>query len=150
MNIGANYEIVICQENRCHGRAPGTYLLRRSMRILPLLLISGAVSWCQNTGGRNARPATPTPVSGLLNVLMQSVNPDQAMKDVRTIWDTDRWFTFPKFEETARNVAGILRRAGLEDVEIGNAPADGVTQAGFWTEPLAWDVHVGTLEIVEQ
>jgi hypothetical protein len=43
----------------------------------------------------------------------------------------------------------MMRRAGLEDVEIGNAPADGVTQAGFWTQPLAWDVRVGTLEIVE-
>ena len=71
------------------------------------------------------------------------------MADVRTIWETDRWFTFPKFEETAKNVAGIMRRAGLEDVEIVNPPADGVTQAGFWTMPMAWDVKVGTLEIVE-
>ena len=71
------------------------------------------------------------------------------MADVRTIWETDRWFTFPKFEETAKNVAAIMRRAGLEDVEIVNPPADGVTQAGFWTMPMAWDVKVGTLEIVE-
>jgi hypothetical protein len=42
-----------------------------------------------------------------------------------------------------------MRRAGLEDVEIASAPADGITQGGFWTEPLAWDVHTGTLEIVE-
>ena len=85
----------------------------------------------------------------MLTLLRAETNPDQATRDVSTIWDTDRWFTFPKFEETAKNVAAIMRRAGLEDVEIGNAPADGVTQAGFWTEPLAWDVHVGTLEIVE-
>ena len=45
---------------------------------------------------------------------------------MRAIWETDRWFTFPKFEETAKNVAAIMRRAGLEDVEIGNPPADGV------------------------
>jgi hypothetical protein len=80
---------------------------------------------------------------------MEATNPNQAARDVRAIWETDRWFTFPKFEETAKNVAAIMRRAGLEDVEIGNAPADGVTQAGFWTEPLAWDVHNATLEIVE-
>jgi hypothetical protein len=85
----------------------------------------------------------------LIEQVAQAVNPDQAAKDVRTIWETDRWFTFPKFAETARSVAAILRRAGLDDVEIGNVPADGVTQAGFWTEPLAWDVHTGTLEIVE-
>jgi len=76
-------------------------------------------------------------------------NPDQAVRDVQTIWDTDRWFTFPKFEQTAEHVAAIMRRAGLEDVEVGRPPADGVTQGGFWTMPLAWDVKVGTLEIVE-
>ena len=99
--------------------------------------------------GQNRAPSTPSPVSKLLRTLLDSANPDQAMRDVRAIWETDRWFTFPKFEETAKNVAAMMRRAGLEDVEIGNAPADGVTQAGFWTQPLAWDVRVGTLEIVE-
>src|SRR5436190_19080346 len=96
-----------------------------------------------------ARGAAPAPVSQLLQTLRESTNPDQAVRDVRTIWETDRWFTFPKFEETAKNVAAIMRRAGLEDVEIGNPPADGVTQGGFWTLPLAWDVKVGTLEIVQ-
>jgi hypothetical protein len=84
-----------------------------------------------------------------LRVLREEINPDQAARDVRTIWETDRWFTFPKFEETAKNVAAMLQRAGVEDVEIRNPPADGVTQAGYWTMPLAWDVKVGTLEIVE-
>src|SRR6185503_13537749 len=65
------------------------------------------------------------------------------------MWETDRWFNFPKFEETAKNVAAIMKRAGLEDVEIGNPPADGVTQGGFWTMPLAWDIKTGTLEILD-
>jgi Peptidase family M28 len=126
-------------------------------RSIGIALAAGAMlAWGQNAGGgRGGRggaaraPAITSPVSKLLQTLLESVNPDQAVRDVHTIWETDRWFTFPKFEETAKNVAAILRRAGLEDVEIANAPADGVTQAGFWTEPLAWDVHVGTLEIVE-
>jgi hypothetical protein len=123
--------------------------------MLPvLLLFATPAAWGQNAGpGRDnsARraSATASPVSRLLQTLIEATSPDQAVRDVHTIWETDRWFTFPKFEETAKNVAAIMRRAGLEDVEIGNAPADGVTQAGFWTEPLAWDVHVGTLEIVE-
>jgi hypothetical protein len=90
-----------------------------------------------------------SPVSKLLAVLQRETNSDQVMEDVRTIWKTDRWFTFPKFEETAKSVAAIMRRSGLEDVEIGNGPADGVTQSGFWTMPLAWDIKVGTLEIVD-
>jgi hypothetical protein len=90
-----------------------------------------------------------SPVSKLLAMLQRETNADQVMEDVRTIWETDRWFTFPKFEETAKSVAAIMRRSGLEDVEIGNGPADGVTQSGFWTMPLAWDIKVGTLEIVD-
>jgi hypothetical protein len=88
-------------------------------------------------------------VASLVTLLRNETRSDQAVKDVQTIWDTDRWFTFPKFEETAEHVAAIMRRAGLEEVEIGRPPADGVTQGGFWTMPLAWDVKVGTLEIVE-
>jgi hypothetical protein len=71
------------------------------------------------------------------------------MQDMRRIWETDRWFTFPKFDQTARNVAGMLRRAGLEQIEVVQPPADGVTQYGFWTMPLAWDANQATLEIVE-
>jgi len=118
------------------------------MRLLPvLLLLTIATGSGQNRGART--PAANSPLSPLLRTLMEATNPDQAVRDVHTIWETDRWFTFPKFEETAKNVAAIMRRAGLEDVEIANAPADGVTQGGFWTEPLAWDVHNATLEIVE-
>ncbi len=93
--------------------------------------------------------AQTSPVSKLLTMLQRETNSDQVMEDVRTIWKTDRWFTFPKFEETAKSVAAMMRRSGLEDVEIGNGPADGVTQSGFWTMPLAWDLSVGTLEIVD-
>ena len=116
------------------------------MSKLALLLIV----CCLVMSGQRAR-TTPANgmVSRLLRTLLEETNPDQAVRDVHTIWETDRWFTFPKFEETAKNVAAIMRRAGLEDVEIGSPPADGVTQGGFWTMPLAWDVKVGTLEIVE-
>ncbi len=71
------------------------------------------------------------------------------MQDMRRLWETDHWFTFPKFEQTAQNVAAMMRRAGLEGVEIVNPPADGVSQFGYWTMPLAWDVKQATLEIVE-
>lgn len=113
------------------------------------LLAASLAAFGQGRGAAARATAPSSPLTTLLGTLLQSVNPDQAMKDVLTLWGNDRWFTFPKFEETARNYAAILRRAGLEDIEVGNVPADGVTQAGFWTEPLAWDVHTGTLEIVD-
>src|ERR1041385_373997 len=118
-------------------------------RVL-MLALAGAALLCGQTGsGRGVTRPSPSPLTKLLDTLREATNPDQAVRDVKTIWETDRWFTFPKFEETAKNVAAIMRRAGLEDVEIGSTPADGVSQGGFWTMPLAWDVKVGTLEIVD-
>jgi hypothetical protein len=98
--------------------------------------------------GRSRGPNGPSPVTNLLTLLYENVNSAEAMTHVRRLWETDRWFDFAHFQETAKNVAEIMRQAGLDDVQIGYAPADGVTQAGFWTEPLAWDAHAGTLEIV--
>src|SRR2546430_4827081 len=117
-------------------------------KLLPLLVIASTVLCGQSPGGRGGAARSPSPLTRLLQTLSETVTPDQAVRDVRTIWETDRWFTFPKFEETARNVAAIIRRAGLEAVKIGNPPADGVTQGGYWTMPLAWDVKVGTLEML--
>jgi hypothetical protein len=122
--------------------------MQRLTSLIAALVILWPSASLLAQGGRG-RGAATSPVSELLTLLRAEVDPDQALRDVRTIWETDRWFTFPKFEETARNVADIMRRAGLEDVEIGRPPADGVAQAGFWTMPLAWDAKVGTLEIVE-
>jgi hypothetical protein len=68
---------------------------------------------------------------------------------MRTVYSTDRWFTFPKFEETTRYLAEEMKGAGLQQIEVGGARADGRQQAGFWTMPLAWDVRRATLEIVE-
>jgi hypothetical protein len=116
------------------------------MRRLALIFVAG----CLVMSGQRPRSAPANGVvSKLLRTLVEETNPDQATRDVQAIWETDRWFTFPKFEETAENVAAMMRRAGLPDVEIGSPPADGVSQGGFWTMPLAWDVKVGTLEIVE-
>src|SRR3954454_3113453 len=98
--------------------------------------------------GRARGAQGSSPVTNLLTLLYANVNSAEAMTNVRKMWETDRWFDFAHFQDTAKNVADIMRQAGLDDVQIGYAPADGVTQAGFWTEPMAWDAHVGTLEIV--
>lgn len=106
-------------------------------RISILLLLAGAV-----------RAEAPG-VADLVRLLREQASGDQALRDVRTIWTTDRWFTFPKFHETAGHVTAMMNRAGLENVEIINPPADGVTQYGYWTMPMAWDVKEARLEIVE-
>ena len=84
------------------------------MRKVALLLLIRVVVW-----GRNS-----VAVSRLLQTLREETSADQAVRDLQTIRETDRWFTFPKFEETAKNVAAIVRRAGrrLTQVVFGPCP----------------------------
>jgi hypothetical protein len=84
----------------------------------------------------------------LVHQIGSAVDSDHAMETMRRVWETDRWFTFPKFGETAEYLKSTMTAAGLRDVELLDAPADGVTQAGYWTMPLAWDVKHARLEIV--
>jgi hypothetical protein len=86
---------------------------------------------------------------GLVRTIQAEVKPDAAMAYVRDIHATDRWFTFPKFRTTAEYLSRAMAGIGLSDVEILSAPADGVTQYGFHTMPLAWDARRARLEIVE-
>jgi hypothetical protein len=79
------------------------------MRKFVLVLLAGSIVL---SGQRTRTAPANGVVSKLLRTLLEETNPEQAERDVRAIWETDRWFTFPKFEETAKNVAAIMRRAG--------------------------------------
>src|SRR6266568_2439530 len=89
-----------------------------------------------------------TPVEAVLDEVRSRVKPDEAMGYMRAVYSTDRWYTFPKFQETADYLKAQMIAAGLQKVELLGAPADGVTQAGYWTEPLAWDVKNARLELL--
>ena len=96
--------------------------------------------------------AAPSPTSSLVRLISEiqaEVNPAEAMDVMRRVYSTDRWFNFKKFRETADYLKGAMQQIGLARVEIGLPPADGVTQAGFWTMPLAWDAKQARLEIVD-
>lgn len=85
----------------------------------------------------------------LVDRISSEVRTDELMTVMRETWETDRWFTFPKFEETARNLSRTMEEAGLRQIEIVNPPADGKTQFGYWTMPLAWDAKQARLEIID-
>ncbi|MFN7919038.1 MAG: alpha/beta hydrolase-fold protein [Bryobacteraceae bacterium] len=87
-------------------------------------------------------------LSKRLDTLEREVRPQEAMAWVRQVYATDRWFTFPKFDETAEFLRRTLESIGLERVEIVRPPADGKTQFGFWTMPMAWDARSATLELL--
>jgi hypothetical protein len=100
-----------------------------------------------------ALPAASSPdavaLDPLIATIRAEVKPEHAMDVMRRVYSTDRWFTFPKFAETALYLKSEMQSAGLEQVELGEPLADGVTQYGFWTMPLAWDAKRARLEIVE-
>src|SRR5215813_585773 len=98
--------------------------------------------------GHDPGPSGPSPVTDLLKLLLANVNSAEAFTNMEAIWATDRYFDFARFQQTAKNVAEMMRQAGLDGVQIGQGPADGVTQSGFWTQPMAWDALSATLEIV--
>ncbi len=115
----------------------------RVFRVAVLILLCAPIAF-------SAPPAGP---AAELHTLIQDVRtemlPEQAMEYMRSIYSTDRWFNFAKFQETADYLKLQMQKMGLQQVEIGTPPADGVTQFGFWTMPMAWDVKEATLEIVE-
>ena len=95
-------------------------------------------------------PAAAWPQVNVVTVLDQvraGVKTGEAMGYMREVYATDRWFTYSKFQQTAEYLKRALTEAGLRNVEILNAPADGVTQFGFWTVPLAWEVKQARLEL---
>jgi peptidase M28-like protein len=90
----------------------------------------------------------PAPLGQLIRAIRSEMQPEQAMNFMRHVYSTDRWFTFPKFQETAEYLKDSMKEIGLEDIEMLGAPADGSSQSGFWTMPLAWDVKSARLQIV--
>src|SRR5579859_1616352 len=87
-------------------------------------------------------------VENVLDQVRAGVKPEQAMDYMRRVYSTDRWFTFPKFQQTAEYLKQAMTDAGLQKVELLGAPADGVTQVGYWTEPMAWDAKQARLELI--
>ena len=81
--------------------------------------------------------------------IASELHQNEAMDFMRRMYSFDHWSTFPKFQESAEYLEKSMNAIGLRQVELLSAPADGTSQFGYWTEPLAWDVKQGRLEIVD-
>lgn len=97
----------------------------------------------------SAFAAERSPLTPVVSAIQSAVEPDRAMDTMRSIYSTDHWFTFPKFEQTAQYLSRRLSEGGLSSVQILGAPADGKSQFGYWTMPLAWDVKSARLDVLE-
>jgi hypothetical protein len=85
----------------------------------------------------------------VIKIVRNEVKPETAMDYMRSVYANDRYFTFPAFEQTSKYLGSTMKAIGLEQTEIVHAPADGVTQVGYWTMPLAWDAKSARLEILD-
>lgn len=94
-------------------------------------------------------PRTDPGLSRAIEVIRNAVNRNEAMDFAVGLYKKDRWGNFAKFQESADYLQRTMNQIGLRHVELRSAPADGVTQFGFWTMPLAWDVKQARLEIAE-
>jgi len=125
-------------------------VLRNALLLGGLSVALGLGLAARSTPAGQAPDSSPSSGLDLLIAAVRAdLRPEEAMDVMRKVYSTDRWFNFEKFGETAQYLLRVLRQFGLENVEVVRAPADGVTQVGFWTMPLAWDVKSGRLEIVD-
>lgn len=92
--------------------------------------------------------AESSPLSAAARKILSRIDAGRALETVDLVYASDRYFTFPSFERTTGILQKRLAASGLTEIELGAAPADGHSQAGFWTMPLAWDVDTATLDIV--
>ena len=106
------------------------------------------LGWALCSAGGSAAPSSAR-FEKAMSEIQAELKAEEAMRIMRRVYTTDRYFTFPRFGQTAAYLKSEMLNLGLRNVQIVNAPADGVTQVGFWTMPLAWDAKSARLEILD-
>ncbi len=109
--------------------------------LLILLLLPGAA--------HTQTPRTDPQLEKIVGEVRAAVNANEAMDFVSEMHAIDRWSDFARYQESARYLQKKMVALGLRNVEFLSAPADGTSQFGWWTMPLAWDVKQATLEILD-
>ena len=84
----------------------------------------------------------------LLAVLAPAIEAQRTWDDAIAIHTIDRRFTSSAFNESARYTAQRMREGGLHEVEVVEAPADGVSVFGDWQMPMAWEVGEATFDLL--
>jgi hypothetical protein len=84
----------------------------------------------------------------LLALLEPEISGSRVVEEASAVQAIDRHFTFSSFQQSARHSAKRLREAGLDEVQVLEAPADGKSVFGDWMMPLAWEVEGATLDVL--
>lgn len=81
----------------------------------------------------------------LFSSLDRVFHASECLSYVKSIYESDHWFSFSSFQKTSRFCAAALRDAGLSQVEQLPLSADGKTRYGDWVIPQAWDAKRAVL-----
>ena len=79
----------------------------------------------------------------------EAVDGRRAMDNALKINEHARWCHFEAMQRTAEEAARLMEEAGLEEVELLDTPADGVSSQSGWVTPQAVAIEDATLEIVQ-
>ncbi|MFC1607010.1 M28 family metallopeptidase [Candidatus Latescibacterota bacterium] len=85
----------------------------------------------------------------LLQTISREVSGNRARDYTMRLWQYEKWSTLPMWQKSAQECRTIMLERGLNEAEVVDTPADGVTQYGTWTNPIGWDVKQATLEVIE-
>ncbi|RKY36391.1 MAG: hypothetical protein DRP73_03395, partial [Candidatus Omnitrophota bacterium] len=79
----------------------------------------------------------------------KEISGERIKKIATELWQIDRWFTFPKFHQSAKLSKEEMEKIGLNNVEILQYEADGKTKYADYINPQAWDAKDAELKIIE-
>ncbi len=83
----------------------------------------------------------------ILKLVLSEMDADRAFNDLVARWEIDRWFSFSGMLRSCEYDVAKMVEYGFDDARVEKYPADGKTQFGYWTMPLAWDPVDATLTI---
>ena len=88
-------------------------------------------------------------IDQLIQTLHHEISGNRARDYTMRLWQYDKWSTLPMWQKSAQEAQAIMRERGLDEADVVDTPADGVTQHGTWTNPIGWDVKQATLQVIE-
>ena len=69
--------------------------------------------------------------------------------DIEEFFELSRWSSYDKITALAQLIETKMEAAGMSDVRLIQAPADGRTSYGGWMMPKAYDVEMARLTVVD-
>ncbi len=87
-------------------------------------------------------------ITRLLNIFQQELSPLRALRHITEIYESDKFSSYSKYNQTTRHIKSLLKKAGIPEVERCEYTSDGKNKFGDWVSLRAWDPISARLEIV--